>query len=117
MEAPPRRFARLEHRVVGGALVPVATGFASRLLGLALLRRERAGPGLLIPRCRCVHTLGMRFPLDVVFLDDAERVIRVARAVPSCRAVAARGAAAVLELPAAARPRRGIKLKAGGQRS
>ena len=31
----------------------------------------RPAPGLLIPRCRCVHTFGMRFPLDVVFLDDA----------------------------------------------
>lgn len=96
---PPRRLAGLELRDVAGVRVPVASGFVSRLLGLALLERERAGPGLLIPRCGSVHTFGMRFPLDVVFLDDAERVIRVVQAVPSCRAVAARGATAVLELP------------------
>jgi uncharacterized membrane protein (UPF0127 family) len=100
MKAAPRRFARLERREAAGVRVPLAGGLGSRLLGLAFLRRERAGPGLLIPRCRSVHTLGMRFPLDVVFLDDAGRVIRVARAVPSCRVVAVRGAAAVLELPA-----------------
>lgn len=103
---PPRRFAGLDHRDVAGVRVPVAAGFRSRLLGLALLRRGRAGPGLLIPGCGSVHTFGMRFPLDVVFLDDAERVIRVAQAVPSCRAVAVRGAAAVLELPAGAWSRR-----------
>jgi uncharacterized membrane protein (UPF0127 family) len=103
---PPRRFAPCGCREVAGFLVPVATGFVARRLGLALLRRERAGPGLLLPGCGSVHTFGMRFPLDVVFLDDAERVVRVARAVPSCRVLAARGAAAVLELPAGAWPRR-----------
>ncbi len=81
-------------------MVPVATGFRSRLLGLALLGRERAGPGLLIPHCRSVHTLGMRFPIDVVFLDDAGREIRRLEAVGPCRAAFEPGAAAVLELPA-----------------
>ena len=51
--------------------MPVATTVSSRLLGLALLRREHAGAGLLIPRCRSVHTFGMRFPIDVLFLDEA----------------------------------------------
>ena len=55
----------------------MATGFRSRLLGLALLGRERAGPGLLIPRCRSVHTFGMRFPIDVAFCDHDLRVRRV----------------------------------------
>ncbi len=104
MVRTPRRFAGLERRDVAGVRVPVASGFASRLLGLALLSRELAGPGLLIPRCRSVHTFGMRFRLDIVFLDDAEREICVVQAVPSCRAVVARGAAAVLELPSGARP-------------
>ena len=33
-----------------------------------LLDRHRAPEGLLIPRCRSVHTYGMRFPLDLLFL-------------------------------------------------
>ncbi len=107
MDSGPRRFRRLDRAVVAGLRVPVASRFAARLLGLALLGRRRAGAGLLIPRCRCVHTVGMRFPLDVVFLDDAGREIRRAQAVPSWRVVFERGAAAVLELPAAARPRPG----------
>jgi len=107
MDSGPRRFRRLDRVAVAGVRVPVASRFAARLLGLALLGRRRAGAGLLIPRCRCVHTVGMRFPLDVVFLDDAGREIRRAQAVPSWRVARERGAAAVLELPAAPRSRPG----------
>jgi uncharacterized protein len=82
-----------------GFTVPVATGLPSRLLGLALLRRKRAGPGLLIPRCRSVHTFGMRFQIDVLFLDEDDRVIELRRAVPPCRVLRCPGAMAVLELP------------------
>jgi uncharacterized protein len=75
----------------------VATGFRARLLGLAF--RRRADEPLLIPRCRSVHTFGMRFPIDVVFLDARGRVLRVARRVPPCRVVSCRGARAVVEIP------------------
>ncbi len=107
MAREPLRFRRLRRRTVAGVRVPVASGFAARLLGLALLGRERAGEGLLLPHCRSVHTAGMRFPLDVVFLDDTERVIRIAQAVPPWRLVREPDAAAVLELPASERPRPG----------
>jgi uncharacterized membrane protein (UPF0127 family) len=83
-----------------GREVPMATSYVSRLLGLSWLRRERAGAGLLIPRCRSVHTFGMRFPLDVLFLDADGRVIEHRKCVPSRRFVRHRAAAAVLELPA-----------------
>ena len=47
---------RREHPVGGGCV------------GLAL-RREPPPHALLIPRCRSVHTFGMRFAIDVAFLD------------------------------------------------
>lgn len=97
---PPRRFAGLSSALALGERVPLATGFRARLLGLALLPRERAGPGLLIPRCRSIHTFGMRFPIDVVFLDRRGTEIRRVAAVPPHRVVAERGARFVLELPA-----------------
>ncbi|MFL5872874.1 MAG: DUF192 domain-containing protein [Solirubrobacterales bacterium] len=78
---------------------PVAKSFRTRLLGLAWRDRERAGPGLLIPRCFSVHTFGMRFPLDVYFLDAEGRVLSVRRRVPPRRVVWQRGAAAILEIP------------------
>jgi uncharacterized membrane protein (UPF0127 family) len=82
-----------------GLEVPVAITRPSRLLGLALLPRGRAGSGLLIPRCRSVHTFGMRFRLDLLFLDADGRVIELRRGVPPRRFVRCPGAAAVLELP------------------
>jgi len=98
--AHPYRFRRLPTAEVASRRVPVAVTLLSRLLGLSLLRPERAGEGLLIPRCRSVHTFGMRFAIDVVFLDPARAPISVRRAVPRNRMVADRQAAAVLELPA-----------------
>jgi uncharacterized protein len=96
---PASRLESLPRRVVDGREVPVATGFRARLLGLALLDREAAGPGLLIPRCAAVHTFGMRFALDVYFLDkDDDELIRLV--VPPGHFAAHRRAVAVLEIPA-----------------
>ena len=95
-----KRFDRLPYRFVYDREVPVATGIRARTLGLSHLDREDAGPGLLIPRCAAVHTFGMRFALDIHFLD-AEGVVLASRlAVPPRRFVAQRAAAAVLEIPA-----------------
>jgi uncharacterized membrane protein (UPF0127 family) len=94
----PRRLRDLPTRTVLGLEIPVATGLGSRLLGLAGLDREEAGPGLLIPRCSSVHTFGMRFALDLVFLDRDGRPCSVREAVPPRRLASDRRASAVLEL-------------------
>jgi uncharacterized protein len=78
----------------------VAESFRSRLLGLAWRPRSQAGPGLLIPRCASVHTFGMRFALDVYFLDRRGRVLSVRRGVPPRRVLWHHGASAILEIPA-----------------
>ena len=93
------RLAVLSRRLVLGRRVPVATGFAARALGLAFLDPERAGEGLLIPRCSSVHTFGMRFALDVVFLDRCGVPVSAHRRVPRRRLLSDRRAAAVLEVP------------------
>lgn len=93
------RLQRLPTATVLGREVAVARGPRARLLGLAGLDRAEAGPGLLIPRCAAVHTFGMRFALDLIFLDRQGRPLRVRRATPRRRFVADRRAAAVLELP------------------
>ncbi|HEY2055870.1 MAG TPA: DUF192 domain-containing protein [Solirubrobacterales bacterium] len=94
------RFDALPYSFVYDREVPVATGFRARALGLTLLDREDAGSGLLIPRCAAVHTFGMRFALDIHFLDAEGTVLSSRLAVPRRRFVAHRGAAAVLEIPA-----------------
>jgi len=81
-----------------GMEVRVADGFLSRLVGLAF--RADRGVALHLPRCRSVHTFGMRFALDLVWLDGAGEVVRVDRAVPPCRVRSCRRARSVLELRA-----------------
>jgi len=94
-----RRLRRLPAASVLGRQAPVAATRRARLLGLAGLDRDEAGPGLLIPGCRSVHTFGMRFALDLVFLDRHGRPRSIRLAVPPRRVVADRRASAVLELP------------------
>jgi len=96
----PRRFRGLPTAQVAGHRVPVASTRRARLLGLALLDGRAAGAGLLIPGCRSVHTFGMRFRCDLVFLDFDLRTVSVRRRVPPGRIAFQRGAQAVLELPA-----------------
>ena len=80
---------------------PIAKDFRVRVRGLAFRDRVDAGPGLLIPRCASVHTFGMRFALDVYFLDAEGRMISLRRAVPPRRILWQCGSSAVLEIPAA----------------
>jgi uncharacterized protein len=79
--------------------IRVARSPWSRLVGLAF-RPAPPDTALLLPRCRSVHTFGMRFALDLVWLDRAGRVIAIDGAVPPRKLRGRRGAAAVIEVPA-----------------
>lgn len=93
------RLRRLPVDIVLGRPVPVAAGLRARLLGLAYLERDEVGAGLLIPRCSSVHTFGMRFALDLYFLDENLSPLDVRCEIPARRVVSYRGASAVLEIP------------------
>ncbi len=63
--------------------------------------RFRRGQGLWISPSRGVHTLAMRFPIDVVYLDRERIVIHLHEGLKPWRLAAIRiTAASVLELPA-----------------
>src|SRR3954465_8228022 len=97
----PRRLQPLPRfTVTGDSVLHEANTIASRLLGLAFLRSLPSGHALLIPDCRSVHTFGMCFPIDIAFLDDRGRAVRVERSVRSQRVLVCRGAFAVIEAPA-----------------
>jgi uncharacterized membrane protein (UPF0127 family) len=93
------RLRRLPSADVLGRRVVVAADFRARLLGLACLDRDRVGAGLLIPRCARIHTFGMRFALDLVFLDRDGRPCSVMLRVAPRRFARDGRATAVLELP------------------
>jgi uncharacterized membrane protein (UPF0127 family) len=60
----------------------------------------RAGQGLWIIPCRGVHTLAMRFPIDVLYLDRANNVVHLQAELKPWRFAPVRiAAASVLELP------------------
>jgi uncharacterized membrane protein (UPF0127 family) len=50
----------------------------------------------------------MRFPIDAVFLDSTDRVLKVVAELQPWRMASCRGARAVLELPAGEASRRGF---------
>lgn len=58
------------------ATVEVASTFGERLRGL--LGRDHVEGALLIEPARAVHTLGMRFPIDVAYLDATMTVVDTA---------------------------------------
>src|SRR5436853_3541285 len=59
----------------------VAAGRAERRRGL--LGRDGIDGTLVLRPCRQVHTIGMRFPIDVVWCARDGRVVRVARVAPN----------------------------------
>ena len=82
--------------------VTVANNYLLRLVGLLgkTARWAQPGRGLWIIPCRGVHTLGMMFPLDLVFLNKEKQVIHVEEYVRPFRiSKVFRKAASVLEFP------------------
>jgi uncharacterized protein len=80
----------------------VAETHWSRLRGLLGASADdfRNGRGLWIRPCRGVHTLAMRFPIDVVYLNRAGRVVHLEHNLQPWRFSPVRmQAASVLELP------------------
>jgi uncharacterized membrane protein (UPF0127 family) len=80
----------------------VADTHWTRLRGLLGLRSGdfRNGSGLWIVPCHGVHTLGMGFPIDVVYLDRVMTVIHIQHDLQPWRFAPVRTqAASVLELP------------------
>jgi uncharacterized protein len=95
------RFASLPCRVLpDGRRVFVARSWRARLLGLAGLTALPPDVALLLPACRSVHTFGMRFALDLVWVDARGAVVRVDRDVAPCSVRSCAGARAVIEAPA-----------------
>lgn len=85
--------------VAGNVVQP--KGWLGRTLGLLGRQALGASEGLWLERCWGVHTVGMKFPIDVVFLDEKFRILSIRPSVRSgCLAVAQANANHVVELPA-----------------
>lgn len=80
------------------ASAEVAETLADRARGL--LGHSRYDGALLLTRTRSVHSAGMRFPMDVAFLDVAYVVVDVTRLRPWSVALPRRNGRHVLEAQA-----------------
>ena len=80
--------------------VDVAATRATRRRGL--LGRDSLGAteGLLLSPCKAVHTVGMRFPIDVIFIDRDGRAVRIVPTLAPWRIAMSARAKAVIELAA-----------------
>ena len=71
------------------------------MLGLIGRDSLRDGEGMLFERCRAIHTFFMRTPIDVLFLDEHYRIVRVIENLRPWRPlVACASASRVVELAA-----------------
>jgi uncharacterized membrane protein (UPF0127 family) len=103
MAAPARKICvrNSTRGTVVGDHVTVADTLVSRVVGLLGKSSLPQGAGLLIYPSQGVHTLGMKFAIDVVFLDRKLRVLDVRRSLKPFRMTSLNfSAASVLELPA-----------------
>jgi uncharacterized membrane protein (UPF0127 family) len=81
----------------------VASSLRDRVVGLLSTPEVLPGEGLLIERTASIHMFFMRYPIDVVFVDQAGRVTRTASRLRPWRVIWwARGARDCLELRAGA---------------
>ncbi|WP_065188330.1 DUF192 domain-containing protein [Shewanella woodyi] len=87
--------------------------FWQRLRGLIGRPQLTADEGLFLPRCAAIHMLGMRLPLDIVFLDKELRVQRIVDGLKPGRFARCSQSYHTLELGSGAAQR--LKLEIGQQ--
>jgi len=99
--APVYRVVLAGRGVVLSERARLARSWSGRLKGLLGRRALDPGEALWLVPCSSVHTIGMRFALDLVFLDDALHACRILEGVPPGRLrLGGRAARSVLELAA-----------------
>ena len=100
------RYVRVANLTQGTSVADrgrVASSLRERTVGLLATPSLDPGEGLLIERTQSIHMFFMRYPIDVVFIDEQRRVTRTVAKLRPWRVVWwARGARDCLELPVGA---------------
>jgi uncharacterized protein len=79
----------------------VADSFYTRLVGLLRDKMLKPGDGLWITPCNSIHSIGMQFDFDAIFLDKNLKVVHLMREMKPWRiSKIVFSAQSVLELPA-----------------
>lgn len=88
----------------------LANTFWTRAKGLLGKKELGQGEGLIITPCSSIHSFGMRFLFDAIFLNKDLVVIRVVPNIGPCRILYVPGSRHVVELPAGATLQHQIQL-------
>jgi uncharacterized membrane protein (UPF0127 family) len=110
MSQPVGTVPTMRRARIGSIRVDVPETGRERRRGLRRGAPLGPGHGLLLERCRSVHTFGVRYPIDVALLDRSGVVLRVVRMAPRRVLLPRPRVRHVLEVPVGAAPRIGARL-------
>jgi uncharacterized protein len=82
------------------AKVKVATGVVGRARGLLFKPPLDSGYGMYFFRCNSIHTWFMRYPIDVVYLDEENCIVKIVSCLKPWRFSGSLRASSVIEVPA-----------------
>jgi uncharacterized membrane protein (UPF0127 family) len=100
-----------DRETVLGEAIEVADTAVRRVKGLLGRECLEDGQGLLFKQCSSLHTLFMRFPIDILFIDKSGKVLKSRSSVKPFKLVAAPlRAHYALELPSGSIARSGTRV-------
>ncbi len=99
--------------VAVGVHVQCAFTWPARAIGLLATRTLSPSSALWLRPCASVHTVGMSYPIDVVFLDPQGQVRKMVCHLQPFRMAACRRAASVMEFRAGTAER--LRIQVGDQ--
>jgi uncharacterized protein len=71
--------------LVLGSNTKVASSFISRLIGLMFREKMVGFDSLMIESCNSIHTCFMRYPIDVMFINKENKIIKIIRNIKPWR--------------------------------
>lgn len=105
------RFAISTKNKADPLIVKAAHSWLKRLVGLLGSSHLALNDGLWIKPCKGIHTIGMLYKIDVIFLDQGLRITKIHRNIPPFWfSMAPKGTESVIELASGAAARYGFEL-------
>lgn len=90
--------------------VTVADDFFSRFVGLMGRKSMRANQCFIIAPCSSVHTIGMKFSIDVIFVDTNKVIVKMVKELKPFRMASANKAKYTIEVAAGMAQQKNLKL-------
>ncbi len=75
----------VETRKIVARKVVMATSILSRMRGLMFRNEIEKDEGIILEPCNSIHTFFMKFPIDVVFINKKNKIIKIYKSLPPWR--------------------------------